>query len=100
MTKTILETVQPVIIIRLGQTHPSLIINKVLQSNDEFPYRWGDNPQSMLYEGVTDTRIKSPLRQPQQLEGGGKHLYKYLPIRSKRKVYIHSKYTTFDILLF
>ena len=88
------------IVIGLGRTCLSLIIDEVLQSNDEFPYRWGDNPQSMLYEGVTDTRIKSPLRQLQRLEGGGKHLYKYLPIRSKRKVYIHSKYTMFDILLF
>ena len=89
MTKTILETVQPVIVIRLGQTRPSLIINKALQSNDEFLYRWGNNPLSMFYEGVTDTGIKSPLRQPQWLEGRGKHLYKYLTIRSKRQVYIH-----------
>ena len=85
MTKTILETVQPVIVIRLGQTRPSLIINEALQSNDEFLYRWGNNPPSMFYEGVIDTRIKSPLRQPQRLEGRGKYLYKYQPIRSKRK---------------
>ena len=100
MTKKILGTVQLMIIIRLGQTRPSLIINEALQINDEFPYCWRDNPPSMLYEGVTDTRIKSPLRQHQRLEGRGKHLYKYLPIRSKRKVHVHSKHTTFDILLF
>ena len=62
MTRTILGTVQPVIVIRLGQTYPSLIIDEALQSNDEFLYRWGDNPPSMFYEGVTDTGIKSPLR--------------------------------------
>ena len=85
MTRTILEIVQPVIVIRLEQTCPSLIINEALQSNDEFLYRWGNNPPSMFYEGVTDTRIKSPLRQPQRLKGREKHLYKYLPIRSKGK---------------
>ena len=100
MTTTILGTVQPVIVIRLEQTRPSLIIDEALQSNDEFLYRWGDNPPSMFYEGVTDMRIKSPLSQPQQLEGRGKHLYKYLPIRSKRQVHIHLKHTTSDILLF
>ena len=85
MTRTILETVQPVIVIMLEQTRPSSIINEALQSNDEFLYRWGNNPPSMFYEDVTDSRIKSPLRQPQRLEGRGKHLYKYQPIRSKRK---------------
>ena len=68
MTETILGTVQPVIVIRLEQTRPSLIIDEALQSNDEFLYRWGNNPPSMFHEDVTDTRIKSPLRQPQRLE--------------------------------
>ena len=89
MTGTIIGTVQPVIVIRLEQTRPSLIIDETLQSNDEFLYRWRDNPPSMFYEDVTDTRIKSPLRQHQQLEGRGKHLYKYLPIKPKREVHIH-----------
>ena len=85
MTRTILETVQPVTVIKLEQTHPSSVINEALQSNDEFLYRWGNNPPSMFYEDVTDSRIKSPLRQPQWLEGRGKYLYKYQLIRSKRK---------------
>ena len=89
MTRTILETVQPVIVIRLGQTWPSLIINEELQRNDEFLYRWENNLPSMFYEGITDMRIKSPLRQPQRLEGRGKYLYKYQPIRSKEQVHMH-----------
>ena len=76
-TRIILRTVQPVILIGLEWTRPSLIIDEALQSNDEFLYPWGDNPPLMLYKGVTDTRMKSPLRQHQRLEGRGKHLYKY-----------------------
>ena len=76
-TRTILRTVQPVIVIGLVRTRPSLIIDEALQSNDEFLYRWGNNPPLTLYEGITNTRMKSPLRQYQRLEGRGKHLYKY-----------------------
>ena len=89
MTGTIIGTVQPVIVIRLEQTRPSLIIDETLQSNDEFLYRWRDNPPSMFYEDIVDSRIKSPLRQSQRLEERGKHLYKYQPIRSKKKVHMH-----------
>ena len=66
-----------------------LIYRKTRQNNDQFLYRWGDNPPLTLYKGVTDTRMKSPLRQHQRLEGRGKHLYKYLPIKPKREVHIH-----------
>ena len=89
MMRKILETVQPVNIIKPEQTRRSSIINEALQSNDEFLYRWGNNPPSMFYEDVADSRIKSLLRQPQRLEGRGKHWYKYQPIRSKKKVHIH-----------
>ena len=89
MTRKILETVQPMNVIRPKQTCRSSIINEALQSNDEFLYRWGNNPPSMFYEDVADSRIKSPLRQPQRLEGRGKHQYKYQSIRSKKKVHIH-----------
>ena len=85
MTRMILETIQPMNIIRPEQTSRSLIINEALQSNDESLYRWVNNPPSMFYEDVADSRIKSPLRQSQRLEKRGKHLYKYQPIRSKKK---------------
>ena len=48
-----------------------------------------NNPPSMFCGSITDARVKSPLTQPQRLEGRGKHLYKYLPIRSKRR-YTHT----------
>ena len=89
MMRTILGTVQPVIVIKLEQTRPFLIIDEALESNDEILYRWGDNLPSMSDEDVTDTRVKSPLRQHQRLERRGKHLYKYPPVRSKRQVHIH-----------
>ena len=90
MTKAILGTVQPMIVIKPGQTLSSSIINEALQSNDEFPYHWKDNPLSMLYEGVTDMRIKLPLRQHQQLENIGKHLYKILTHKvQKTGTHIH-----------
>ena len=85
MMRMILETVQPMNIIRPEQTGRSSIINEALQSNDESLYRWGNNPPSMFYEDIVDSRIKSPLRQSQRLEERGKHLYKYQPIRSKKK---------------
>ena len=75
------------VIIGRGRTRPSLIIDEALQSNDEFLYHWGDNPPLTPYRGVTNTRMKSPLRQHQRLEGRGKHLYKYLSMRSNGQVH-------------
>ena len=89
MMRKILETVQPVNIIRPEQTRRSSIINEALQSNDESLHRWGNNPPSMFHEDIADSRIKSPLRLSQRLEERGKHLYKYQPIRSKEKVHMH-----------
>ena len=91
MTRMILETVQPMNIIKPEQTDRSSIINEALQSNDESLYRCGNNPPSMFYEDVVDSRIKSLLRQSQLLEERGKHLYKYQPIRSKKKRYTCTK---------
>ena len=85
MMRMILETVQAMNIIRPEQTSRSSIINEALQSNDESLYRWGNNPPSMFYEDIADLRIKSTLRQSQRLKERGKHLYKYQPIRSKKR---------------
>ena len=99
MLRMISETIQPMNVIRPEQTHRSSIINEALQSNDESLYHWGNNPPSMFHEDVVDLRIKSPLRQSQRLEERGKHLYKYLPIRSKEQVHMHQKHSTSNILL-
>ena len=97
--RKILETIQPISIIRPDQTRLSSIINEALQSNDEFLHRWGNNPPSIIYEDVANSRIKSPLKQPQRLEGREKHWYKYQLIRSKKHVHWHYKFPSISILL-
>ena len=58
-----------------GLGHPSLIIGKALQDNDEPSYHWGNISPLTPYRGVTDMKMKPPLRQHQRLEGRHKHLY-------------------------